>query len=389
MQRTERLDPILSFLVFLFSAFGLVMITSASMGIATHFYHDSLFFAKRHLLNLALGLLLFSQLLKVPVHTLRRTLPLFYLLTLLLLIAVFLPHLGEERNGAHRWIHLGPFLFQPSEGAKLFLVLYLASKLSRRRISTFSELIATLLIPAPLFLLILVEPNFSTAILLFTLTLSILFVGNCPLHLLGKLLVLAALGASLLIFSSHYRSKRLLGFLSPNKHRQSINYQTYQSLLAIGSGSWIGEGLGAGKQKFFYLPQPHTDFIFAVLAEELGFAGATGLLLLYLLFAARVFTLLHRVADPFCRFLAFGLTLWLLLQTFLHVAVTLQLGPATGVPLPFISYGGSSTLANLAAAAICIRSLYDGKSRGEKKRHEENLDRYWRDRGTPLSRALP
>lgn len=342
------------------------MVTSASMGIALHYYNDSFFFARRHLLNVSLGLCLFFIALKVPIRFWRRSLPLLYLLSFLTLLFVFIPGIGVERNGAHRWIKLGPFLFQSSELAKLFVVIYFASVLTRRPIRSFIELRHVLLLPSALILLILIQPNFSTAMLLSILIFVLLFVGHTPPQLLCKVVILVLLLGSVLVLSSRYRAKRLIGFLFPHKYKQSINYQTNQSLLAIGSGGLTGAGLGRGKQKFLYLPQPHTDFMFAVVGEELGLIGTSCMILLFLLFALRSFALLHRLEDPFAQYVAFGLTMWLLLQAFIHIAVTLQVGPATGVPLPFVSYGGSSTIFNLLAAAILIRSLHDGRNKEQR-----------------------
>ena len=251
------------------------------------------------------------------------------------------------RNGARRWLSLGLMSFQPSELAKVAMVLYMAHSLARKqeRMSSFSYgVLPHLIVAAVPAGLLLLEPDFGTAGLLLALVFGMLFVGGARLHHLAGLVLLVVPPAFWLIWSSPYRWKRVLGFLDPFADPEGKGFQLVQSFLAFGNGGITGVGLGAGKQKLFWIPEGHTDFIFALLGESLGLLGALFVLCCFGVIAFRGFSVAARSIDRFSSLLAFGVTFLLVLQALLNIAVVLGVVPTKGMPLPLLSYGGSSML---------------------------------------------
>lgn len=272
-----------------------------------------------------------------------------------LLLMTFFQGLGASSAGARRWLSLGVFSFQPAEALKLFIVLYLAQTLSRRRdrLGGFREgLMPPLLLVGAACGLLLLQPDLSTALLLFLTALAMFWIaGASGRHIVLTLLVVVPL-VTLLVYLKPYRWARITAFLDPWKDALDGGYQIVQSLLAIGSGGLAGVGLGASQQKLFYLPEAHTDFIFSILAEELGLLGTLGVLALFVGLVVVGLRIVARTRDPFSRLLALGVTVWLGLQALINIGVVTGLLPTTGLPLPFISYGGTSLVVSLAAVGI-------------------------------------
>jgi cell division protein FtsW len=270
------------------------------------------------------------------------------------LALVLIPGIGLERGGARRWLGLGGFSLQPSELTKLAVVLFLARALSRKRdqLRQISSVLSILAVVGLCAGLILLQPDFGTATILCALVYLMLFVaGAHPLHLAG-LGVAGAAALGLLATLAEYRMRRLLCFLDPWADSQGCGFQLVQSLIAVGSGGATGVGLGQSRQKMFYLPEAHTDFIFSLVGEELGLVGALCVLALFGLIAVRGFRVASRHPDPFASLLAFGLTLMVVLSAVVNVGVVLGLLPTKGLPLPFVSYGGSALLGAMIAAGM-------------------------------------
>ncbi len=348
--------------VFLFIAvvallsLGIVMIYSASAIVALDRFGDSAFFLKRQLLWTLLGLGAMSVALTIHYERLRRATPVLLLVVAVALVAVLVPGVGRMAGGARRWITLGPLNFQPAEAAKLVLVLYLANYLTNRGVAV--RRIATvwppLLVTGGLFGLLVLQPDMGSAMMLGGLAAVMLFLGGASLwHLMG--LGLAALPPlALVTVWEAYRVRRLLAFLDPWGDPRGSGFHIIQSLLALGSGGLLGLGLGASRQKFFYLPERHTDFIFAILGEELGLMGTGAVILLFAFVAVRGFRIARAAPDRYGTLLASGITASIVGQAILNIGVASGLLPITGVPLPFLSFGGSSLLTTCLGVGILL-----------------------------------
>ncbi len=351
-------DYWLFFAVIALLAIGVVMVYSASAIVAFDQYQDSAFFFKRQLLWTGLGLagLLVTQ--RVHYARLRALTPLLLAASLLALVMVLVPGIGRVVGGARRWIALGgPVAVQPVEAAKLALVLYLANFLTNRGAGVGdlrSGLLPPLLIMGTMFGLVLLQPELGSALLLAFVTVAMLFVGGARLrHLVGLALVSAPL-VLVTILSEAYRRRRILAFLDPWRDPQGVGFHIIQSLVALGSGGLFGVGLGQSRQKFFYLPERHTDFIFAILGEELGLIGALVVLALFALIAYRGWQITRTAPDRYSSLLACGVTVMIVVQAIMNIGVTTGVLPVTGVPLPLLSFGGSSLVFTMCGVGILL-----------------------------------
>jgi len=353
--------------VLILLSIGIVMVYSASSVEALATYGSASYFLKRQLVWAVLGLIVMVVLSRVPYEVWSRLAAPIFLVTFVLLLAVLIPHVGVQVNGARRWLGHGSILFQPSELAKLSVVALFSLTLTRRNVPVtdfwrgFMPHIGLL---ALLFAVIIKEPDLGTALSLGGTAIVMMIVAGADItHVLGVgLLAIPALGA--LIVTEPYRLQRILTFVDPFKDPLGSGYQTIQALLAIGSGGLLGTGLGHSALKFFYLPEAHTDIIFAIVAEELGFVGGLALICLFFVFAWRGYRVALSSVDPFAAVFAVGLTTMILLQAVLNIGVVTDSLPLTGVPLPFISYGGSSLLFTLAAVGILLNISRNGRARG-------------------------
>jgi cell division protein FtsW len=320
-------------------------------------FADGTYFFRKQLLALGVGSvgLIACALLSAPTYR-RLAYPLL-VLTVLALIMVLVPGVGALRGGAQRWLTLAGFAFQPAELAKLTLVIYLAHSMAKKqdKIKTFAiGVLPHLIVSGICLTLLLLEPDFGTALILAMLLYAMLFIGGVRI---SHLLATALLALPVLIYvmlTEPYRVRRLASFLDPWSDPQNSGFQVVQSLIAFGSGQFWGRGLGEGRQKLFYLPEAHTDFVFSVIGEEIGFLGVIAVLALFGLIVARGLRLTSRIEEPFEQYLAFGLTVLLGLQALIHMSVVTGIMPAKGLVLPFISYGGSALVVNLMEAGILL-----------------------------------
>jgi cell division protein FtsW len=338
-------------------AIGLMMILSASSVTAYMDYHDPTYFLKRQVVWLAIGGVAAFGAFRCDYRRLRSFAPYFLLASILGLILVFVPHVGVIANGARRWLGGGAFGFQPSEFTKLALVLYLASALASKgeRIRSLTQgLFPLCMVSGILVMLVIAEPDVGTASLLAFTTMAMLFAAG------ARIVHLAAIGAVMLpplvlfVCASAYRRNRILAFMDPWKDAQNTGFHIVQSLLALGSGGPLGLGLGFSRQKFAYLPEQYTDFIFAILGEELGLIGTTIVLALFVVFAFRAVKIALGAPDRFGFFLAIGCMSTIVIQALINIGVVTSSWPVTGVPLPFISFGGSSLVVSLIAVALLV-----------------------------------
>jgi cell division protein FtsW len=342
---------------------GAVMIFSASAITAQQMYGHSYIFVARQAAALVIGLLGMFALMKLDYHRLREPAVVYTVLCVVLVMLVGTFFL-DKSHATHRWIKLGPLNLQPSEIAKLAIILYLAWFLDlRRRRETSLEFskqdfLQTILpAVAPIFVcvaLIMAQPDLGTSVDVVLIMTAILFVAGLSWKWVA---VGAAAGLPvllLLIMNASYRQARLMAFLHPDSDPQGAGFQLLQSLIAVGSGGFTGVGLMESKQKLFYLPEAHTDFIFAVICEELGFLGATVVIVLFAMYAWRGLRAAFNAPDGFGRMVALGVTAMVLFQALINFAVVLGMMPTKGIPLPFVSYGGSSLLVMLLATGVLL-----------------------------------
>jgi len=336
---------------------GLVMVYSASSVVAYERLADSAYFFKRQAAWTVLGLAAMWLARGIHYQRLRRGAVPLLAASALLLIAVLLPGVGRIAGGARRWLVAGPLSFQPVEIAKLALLLYVAHFATRRGVAIREfrrGVVPPLIVTGLCSALVLRQPDMGSALMLWAVTLLVLFLAGARL---AHLALVVAGGAPLLaaaVVLAHYRLQRLLGFLDPWSDPQGRGFHVIQSLLAFGSGGVFGVGLGASSQKFFYLPERHTDFIFAIIGEELGLLGTAGVVLLFALFAARGFRIARAAPDRFGALLASGITATIAAQAALNMGVATGLLPVTGLPLPFVSFGGSSLIVTMVEVGILL-----------------------------------
>jgi cell division protein FtsW len=338
-------------------AIGLVMVFSASSATAYAAYHDTAYFLKRQLVWLALGGGFAYLAYRIDYTKLKRISPVLLGVTVLLLVLTLVPHVGLQSGGARRWLGASILSFQPSEIAKLALVIFLAAKLStigQNVRSLVRGVVPVLLVAAMLAVPILVEPDMGTASLVMFTAFGMLFCAGARIEHIALTLLALVPAVAFEVGASAYKRARILAFLDPWKDAQNTGFHIVQSLLALGSGGVFGLGLGASRQKFFYLPEAHTDFIFAVVGEELGLLGTMIVLALFAAFAIRAFVLAQRATDRFGFFLIAGCALLIVIQAFINIGVVTSSWPVTGVPLPFISFGGTSLIVSLVAVALIM-----------------------------------
>ncbi|WP_066289383.1 stage V sporulation protein E [Bacillus sp. FJAT-29937] len=356
---TKRTTPdlILIIVTLTLLAVGLTMVYSASAIWAEYKFDDSFFFAKRQLLFAGVGVAAMFFIMNVDYWTWRTFAKVIVIICFVLLLLVLIPGIGNVRNGSRSWIGVGAFSIQPSEFMKLAMIAFLAKYLSERQklITSFTKgLIPSLGIVFLAFGLIMLQPDLGTGTVMVGTCLVMIFIaGGRISHFLG--LGLLGLGGFVaLILSAPYRIKRITSFLDPWEDPLGSGFQIIQSLYAIGPGGLFGLGLGQSRQKFFYLPEPQTDFIFAILSEELGFIGGSFVILLFSLLLWRGIRIALGAPDLFGSFLAVGIIAMIAIQVMINIGVVIGLMPVTGITLPFLSYGGSSLTLMLLAVGVLL-----------------------------------
>ena len=358
MKGKRGLDIILLFAVLALVGIGVVMVYSTSAIIAGDRFGDPYYFLKRQALYAAVGFVLMIVMMFLPYEILKRFAYPILVSSVLLLIAVLIPGIGHRTGGAMRWLKIQSFSFQPSEFAKLGLVIFLAYLLAKKeeKIRSFSfGFLPPVLLSGLVIALVMKEPDFGAAFFLTVMVFLLLFVGGARVIYIAGAFLIAIPVAYALLMNVGYRYKRLMSFIRPWEDPSGTSFQIIQSFLSFGSGGLFGLGLGEGRQKLFFLPAPHTDFIFSVIGEELGLVGATVVVLLFFILTLRGIQIGLSLEDRFGVYLALGITLMISLQAVINMGVVLGLLPTKGLTLPFISYGGTSLIANLAAVGILFQ----------------------------------
>ncbi|MFC3882672.1 stage V sporulation protein E [Bacillus songklensis] len=356
---TKRSAPdfILVFLTLSLLAIGLVMVYSASAVWATYKFDDSFFFAKRQMLFAGLGVIAMFVIMNIDYWTWRTWAKVILIVCFVLLVLVLIPGVGLVRNGSQSWIGVGAFSIQPSEFMKFAMIAFLAKYLSenQKKITSFKQgLMPSLSLVFLAFGIIMMQPDLGTGTVMVGTCVVMIFVSGARVSHFMWLGLLGAGGFVALVLSAPYRIKRITSFLNPWEDPLGSGFQIIQSLYAIGPGGLLGLGLGQSRQKFFYLPEPQTDFIFAILAEELGFIGGSLVLLLFALLLWRGVRIALGAPDLYGSFLAIGIISMIAIQVTINIGVVTGLMPVTGITLPFLSYGGSSLTLMLAGVGVLL-----------------------------------
>ncbi len=357
--REKKVDKFFLIILFILIALGTAMFISASLGILVK--NEKTFYSvlfNQLVLGLGLGLFGMYLAMKINYKFWRKYAFYIFLFSILITAAVFIPHLGWSHGGAQRWIKLGPISFQPVEFLKFGFVIYFAAWLAwaKDKVSDFKFGILPLLGMLSLIAFILFQQPDTKSFILITLTgCSMLFISGVPVRYLLGLGVLAVIAVSVLVLFKPYLQERAKTFIDPSRDPRGSSYQIQQSLIAFGSGGIFGRGFGQSIQKFSYLPEPQGDSIFSVLGEELGFAGAFFTIFLYILFFLRGMRIANRSPDLFSGLLVSGIVILIVLQSFMHIASTTGVFPLTGVPLVFMSHGGTSLMVYLAMMGIVLQ----------------------------------
>ena len=353
----KKVDYLLLFGIIMISIFGVVMIYSASYVWAEYKFHDPLKFAKTQFLFLIVSYILIFFSLKIPYQKYLSCANLIFFICFILLILVLIPGIGTVRNGSRSWFGIGGFGIQPSEFTKLGMIIftskYLAynEKILKNIKSGVFPILGVLML---VFGLIMLQPDFGTGVIIVISIIVLLFVSGVNMGFFIKLGFIGLFGVVALIIAAPYRMKRIVSFLNPWSDPLGSGFQIIQSLYAIGPGGLLGLGFGNSIQKHFYLPEPQTDFIFAIISEEFGFLGILIVASLFLLIIYRGFHISLHCEDKFGKYLSFGITFQLAFQALLNLMVVVGLIPVTGVTLPFLSYGGSSLLITMISMGILL-----------------------------------
>jgi len=336
---------------------GVVMVYSASAIVAADRFQDPYFFLKKQLFWALLGAVAMLVAVRVDYRHLEKLMVPVLIVAAVLLVLVLVPPFGQAINGTRRWIRFGVVSFQPAELAKLALVIYLAAFVARRQeelTDVRRGLLPPLLVAGAFAALVFVQPDLGNCLTLIALTFGLLYLAGAPMRYLGWALAPAVPLLVIAIYAAPYRWRRMTAFWDPWSDARGSGFQIIQSWLAFGNGGLLGQGIGGSRQKLFYLPESHTDFIFAVVGEELGFVGATAFVALFAVLIWRGLRIGLRTSEPFGAYLALGITLLIATQVLVNLGVVTGLLPTKGLPLPFISFGGSALLMTMVSTGVLL-----------------------------------
>ncbi len=351
----KKIDKALLIAVIILSLFGLLMIYSSSNIWASYKFNDPYKFLKNQAIFLILGYFLIYITSRIPYQTYQKYSNQILFICIALLILVLIPGIGTVRNGSRSWFGIGPFGIQPSEFAKLGLIIFTSKYLATNKIKDIkTSVLPILLIVIIFFGLIMLEPDFGTGVILVMAIIALLFASGVNMNFFIKLGILGLIGIVILVIIAPYRMARIISFLNPWSDPLGSGFQIIQSLYAIGPGGLLGMGLGNSIQKHFYLPEPQTDFIFAIISEELGILGIIIISTLFIIIIYHGIKISLETENVFAKYLAYGITFSISFQTILNLMVVTGLIPVTGVTLPFLSYGGSSLLISLIKIGILL-----------------------------------
>ncbi|MBI2791711.1 MAG: putative lipid II flippase FtsW [Gammaproteobacteria bacterium] len=363
----SRLDPLLISSIIALLSLGLLMVTSASIAIAEQRIHQPFYYTIHQGVAMLVGVIGAFFVCSIPIRIWFRFAAVLMVMALVSLVLVLIPGIGKVVNGSARWLNLGVTSVQVSEFCKLAVVIYISSYVVRHNVDLkqkVSGFIRPMLLLSVVGALLILEPDFGATVVILTTTLAMLFLAGVPLWQFMALLTVVAGVLGAVAISAPYRLARLTSFLDPWARQFDSGYQLTQALIAFGRGEWFGVGLGSSIQKLFYLPEAYTDFVFAVLAEELGLVGAIATVGLYILFVWRGMIVglnAEKRNDRFAAFVSYGISLWVGLQTLINIGVNTGVLPTKGLTLPFLSYGGSSVFVICIAVGLIVRVDYENR----------------------------
>lgn len=351
--------------VLFLTGLGLVMVTSSSITVADRELGKPLFYFWRQLVAVGIGFFCACVIIRIPLSIWQYISTYLLVLGVLLLLLVLIPGIGKEVNGSMRWVRLGSFSLQSSEPVRIILITYLAGYLVRQG-DNLRQSLSGFIIPIGVVTLLsgllLLEPDYGTAVVFFATALGMLFIGGVPLNRFMAWITVSGMALFSLAIVPAYRLQRLVSFMDPWSDPNNTGFQLIQALVAFGRGNWLGVGLGSSIQKLFYLPEAHTDFVFAVLAEELGLVGSVTVILLFFFIVWRSFVIAQiaeQLEKKFAAYLAYGIGLIIGMQAFINIGVNMGLLPTKGITLPFLSYGGNSVITNFILIALLLRVEYE------------------------------
>jgi cell division protein FtsW len=359
--RQYNLDKTLAFATAALLVIGLIMVGSASISIAAAKLDQPLFYFTRQVIFAVVGLVMAFYVMTIPLSAWREVAPLLLILGVLMLILVLIPGIGREVNGSRRWLPLGPVNVQVAEIIKLFSIIYVADYIQRHHgqlHGSFFKVIGPLLLLSIAAILLLMQPDMGSVVVIMSTVLAMLFLGGSRLDVFGALITVFAALIAALVWFAPYRLQRLQSFMDPWQDPFGSGFQLTQALIAFGRGDWLGVGLGSSMQKLFYLPEAHTDFLYSILAEELGLIGAVSVLVLFAIVIWRALAI-GRAAElsgqVFGAQVAYGIGIWIGLQACVNMGVNMGVLPTKGLTLPLMSYGGSSLVLSCIALALLFR----------------------------------
>lgn len=358
-------DPFIAAITLVLLLYGLVMVGSASLEVGAKDYGNPFHLLTRHFFYLGAAAFAGLVALSIPIRQWQRADLALLGVSLLLLMLVLVPGVGKEVNGATRWIGLGAFSLQGSEFVKLFVIIYMASYLVRRKAevqSSMSGFVKPLVLLTVIVLLLLGQPDFGAAIVIISAVIGMIFLAGVPMRFFMPVVALCISGVAMIATLQPYRLARLTAFTDPWEHQFGSGYQITQALIAFGRGEWLGLGLGHSIQKLFFLPEAHTDFLFSIIAEELGILGASLVIVLFALLVLRGLMIGRQALQaeqPLHAYLAWGIALILGIQASINLGVNLGMLPTKGLTLPFMSYGGNSLIVSCMMIAILLRIEYE------------------------------
>ncbi len=373
-------DPVLVLVSFSLLLLGFVMVSSASLHLGAKMNNDTLYYPERQFIHMTLGLIAATFVAYRPMHFWKEYGGKAFLFSAALLIVVLIPGLGVKVNGSTRWLNIPGFRVQVSEIVKFFTVIFMAHYVTKNQ-KNVQESSMALMQPLGIFgvisILLLFEPDFGSAVVMLMIVMGIMFLAGARLLQFGALLSLIGFLAGMLVYFSPYRWQRVTSFMDPWADPLKTGFQLVQALISFGRGEWFGVGLGNGLQKLFYLPEAHTDFLFSVVAEELGLVGVVTIIGLFSAFVWKAFSIgiaAEKIGERFSAFVAYGLGIWFGFQAFVNMGVNMGLLPTKGLTLPLMSYGGGSMMIMCCAVALLFRIHH------EVTEYNANLPKgYWHD----------
>ncbi|SJM93780.1 integral membrane protein involved in stabilizing FstZ ring during cell division [Crenothrix polyspora] len=354
-------DKTLSLICIALLTIGYIMVVSSSLHLGVKMSGSVFSFPMKQLVHIGIGVLAGSWLATIPLYKWERAGPWLFIAGLFLLVIVLIPGVGVRVNGSVRWLSLGIVRIQVSEIVKFFAVIYIAGYVTRHqesvRLSAYG-IVKPLALFSLACVLLLLEPDFGSSVVILLIAMGVMFLGGARLSQFAILMSLVVVLATLLIYIEPYRMRRITSFMDPWADPLNSGFQLVQALISFGRGEWLGVGLGNGIQKLFYLPEAHTDFLFSVIAEELGLLGVVVVISLFALLVWRTFKIAEaaeKVGQPFSAFMAYGLGIWFGFQAFVNMGVNMGILPTKGLTLPFMSYGGGSMISMCCAIALLFR----------------------------------